>query len=108
MKSGMVVISSISSRTGENQKEVILRTQLQKQDDTLVESAAQEFKEAKINMNCVLPTTIDTDANRKAMPNADFSKWLSTEDLANVILFLCSSGARVINGSAIPTFYSLK
>jgi hypothetical protein len=38
------------------------------------------------------------------MPNADFSKWLSTEDLANVILFLCSSGARVINGSAIPTY----
>jgi NAD(P)-dependent dehydrogenase (short-subunit alcohol dehydrogenase family) len=69
-----------------------------------VESAAQEFKEAKININCVLPTIIDTDANRKAMPNADFSKWLSTEDLANVILFLCSSGARVINGSAIPTY----
>jgi NAD(P)-dependent dehydrogenase (short-subunit alcohol dehydrogenase family) len=69
-----------------------------------VESAAQEFKEAKININCVLPTTIDTDANRKAMPNADFSKWLSKEDLANVILFLCSSGARVINGSAIPTY----
>lgn len=69
-----------------------------------VESAAQEFKEFKININCVLPTTIDTEANRKAMPNADFSKWLSTEDLANVILFLCSSGARVINGSAIPTY----
>lgn len=69
-----------------------------------VESAAQEFKDSGININCILPTTIDTDANRKAMPNADFSKWLSTEDLANVILFLCSSGARVINGSAIPTY----
>lgn len=69
-----------------------------------VESAAQEFKEDKINVNCILPTTIDTDANRKAMPNADFTKWSSTEDLANVILFLCSSGARVINGSAIPTY----
>lgn len=69
-----------------------------------VESAAQEFKDSGININCILPTTIDTDANRKAMPNSDFSKWLSTEDLANVILFLCSSGARVINGSAIPTY----
>jgi NAD(P)-dependent dehydrogenase (short-subunit alcohol dehydrogenase family) len=68
-----------------------------------VESAAQEFKDSGININCILPTTIDTDANRKAMPNSEFSKWLSTEDLANVILFLCSSGARVINGSAIPT-----
>jgi NAD(P)-dependent dehydrogenase (short-subunit alcohol dehydrogenase family) len=69
-----------------------------------VESAAQEFKDSGININCILPTTIDTDANRKAMPNSDFSKWLSTEDLANVILFLSSSGARVINGSAIPTY----
>ena len=69
-----------------------------------IESAAQEFKDSGININCILPTTIDTDANRKAMPNSDFSKWLSTEDLANVILFLCSSGARVINGSAIPTY----
>jgi NAD(P)-dependent dehydrogenase (short-subunit alcohol dehydrogenase family) len=69
-----------------------------------VESAAQEFKGSNININCVLPTTIDTEANRKAMPNADFSKWLSTEDLANVILFLCSSGGHVINGSAIPTY----
>lgn len=69
-----------------------------------IESAAQEFKESGININCILPTTIDTDANRMAMPNADFSKWLSTEDLANVILFLCTSGSRVINGSAIPTY----
>ena len=69
-----------------------------------IESAAQEFKDSGININCILPTTIDTDANRKAMPNSDFSKWLSIEDLANVILFLCSSGARVINGSAIPTY----
>jgi len=69
-----------------------------------VESAAQEFKEFNININCILPTTIDTEANRKAMPDADFSKWLSTEDLANVILFLCSSRGRVINGSAVPTY----
>lgn len=69
-----------------------------------VESAAQEFKDSNININCVLPTVIDTEANRKAMPHADFSKWLSREDLANTILFLCSSGGRVINGSAIPTY----
>lgn len=69
-----------------------------------VESAAQEFKEHHISINCILPTTIDTEANRKAMPKADFTKWLLAEDLANVVLFLCSSSSGVINGSAIPTY----
>lgn len=69
-----------------------------------VESAAHEFKEHNININCILPTTIDTEANRKAMPKADFTKWLLAEDLANVVLFLCSPSSRVINGSAIPTY----
>ncbi|MGE5821877.1 MAG: SDR family NAD(P)-dependent oxidoreductase [Nitrososphaerota archaeon] len=69
-----------------------------------VESAAHEFKEQNININCILPTTIDTEANRKAMPKADFTKWLLAEDLANVVLFLCSPSSGVINGSAIPTY----
>ena len=69
-----------------------------------VESISQEFREDKININCILPTTIDTEANRRAMPNADFGKWLSSEDLANVVLFLCSSDSKVINGAAIPTY----
>jgi NAD(P)-dependent dehydrogenase (short-subunit alcohol dehydrogenase family) len=69
-----------------------------------VDSISQEFIEDKININCILPTTIDTESNRRAMPNADFSKWLSPEDLANVVLFLCSSESKVINGAAIPTY----
>lgn len=69
-----------------------------------VESTSQEFKEDNINVNCILPTTIDTEANRRAMPNADFKKWLLKEDLANVILFLCSADSKVINGAAIPTY----
>lgn len=69
-----------------------------------VDSISQEFREDKININCILPTIIDTEANRRAMPNADFSKWLSPEDLANVVLFLCSSDSKVINGAAIPTY----
>lgn len=69
-----------------------------------VESTSQEFKENNINVNCILPTTIDTEANRRAMPNADFKKWLLKEDLANVILFLCSADSKVINGAAIPTY----
>lgn len=69
-----------------------------------VESISLEFREHKININCILPTTIDTEANRRAMPNADFSKWLSSEDLANVVLFLSSSDSKVINGAAIQTY----
>jgi NAD(P)-dependent dehydrogenase (short-subunit alcohol dehydrogenase family) len=69
-----------------------------------VESAAHEFKQHNININCILPSIIDTDANRKAMPKADFTKWLSADDLANVVLFLCSPNSGVINGSAIPTY----
>ncbi len=69
-----------------------------------VESISLEFREDKISINCILPTTIDTEANRRAMPNADFSKWLSSEDLANVVLFLSSSDSKVINGAAIQTY----
>jgi NAD(P)-dependent dehydrogenase (short-subunit alcohol dehydrogenase family) len=69
-----------------------------------VESTSQEFKDNDININCILPTIIDTEANRRAIPNADFKKWLLKEDLANVILFLCSPYSKVINGAAIPTY----
>jgi len=69
-----------------------------------VESISLEFREDKISINCILPTTIDTEANRRAMPNADFSKWLSLEDLSNVVLFLSSSDSKVINGAAIQTY----
>jgi NAD(P)-dependent dehydrogenase (short-subunit alcohol dehydrogenase family) len=70
----------------------------------LVESISEEVKEDGINVNCILPSTIDTEANRKAMPDSDFSKWVKTEDLANLILFLCSDEAKVISGAAIPAY----
>jgi NAD(P)-dependent dehydrogenase (short-subunit alcohol dehydrogenase family) len=69
-----------------------------------VESVSQEVKESNININCVLPTIIDTKANRLAMPRADYSKWINPEDLSNVIMFLCSDYSKIINGSAIPTY----
>ena len=70
----------------------------------LVESISEEVKEHNINVNCILPSTIDTEANRNAMPNSDSSKWVKTEDLANLVLFLCSDEAKVINGAAIPAY----
>jgi NAD(P)-dependent dehydrogenase (short-subunit alcohol dehydrogenase family) len=70
----------------------------------LVESLSKETKELNINVNCIMPSIIDTEANRKAMPNADFNKWVKPEELANVVLFLSSDEAKTITGAAIPTF----
>jgi NAD(P)-dependent dehydrogenase (short-subunit alcohol dehydrogenase family) len=63
-----------------------------------------ELKSQGINVNCVIPGTIDTPENRKAMPGADISKWVSPDSLAEVILFLTSEAARDIHGAAIPVY----
>src|SRR6267378_540295 len=70
----------------------------------LFDSLAAEVKPYNINVNSVLPSIIDTAANRKAMPGADFSKWPKPQEIARVILFLCSEEARVIHGAAIPVY----
>ena len=68
----------------------------------LTESMAAELRTHGINVNCVLPTIIDTPENRKAMPDADPKTWVAPEDLANVIVFLASPAAKAIHGAAIP------
>jgi NAD(P)-dependent dehydrogenase (short-subunit alcohol dehydrogenase family) len=70
----------------------------------LTESASAELKSKGINVNCILPGTLDTPQNRVAMPNDDFSQWVRLESLAGVILFLCSDGARDIHGATIPVY----
>lgn len=70
----------------------------------LTEAMAAELKNQGVNVNCVLPSIIDAEANRRDMPNADFSKWVAPEALADVIAFLCSDGARAIHGAAIPVY----
>lgn len=70
----------------------------------LVESQAEELKRSHINVNCVLPGTIDTPQNRQAMPKADYSRWVSPEAIADVILFLASDAARAIHGAAVPVY----
>ena len=67
-----------------------------------VASKSAELREKNVNVNCVLPTTLDTPENRKAMPESDPKKWVAPEDLANVIAFLASDAARAIHGAAIP------
>jgi 3-oxoacyl-[acyl-carrier protein] reductase len=67
----------------------------------LTEALAAEWK-GKITVNAVLPSTIDTAANRASMPNADFAKWVTPEELANVILFLASDAASAVTGALLP------
>lgn len=67
-----------------------------------VESVSKELKDHNLTINCVLPSIIDTKANREMMPDANFMQWVAIDDLVNVIAFLSSDGSRAISGSAIP------
>ena len=68
----------------------------------LTESLSEEVKEKGVNVNAVLPSIIDTPRNRSDMPDADFSKWVDSEELANVVCFLGSDNAKAIHGALIP------
>jgi len=70
----------------------------------MVDSLAEELRGTGVRANSVVPSIIDTEANRKAMPKADFSKWPKPEDIARVILFLSSDDALLIHGAAIPVY----
>jgi NAD(P)-dependent dehydrogenase (short-subunit alcohol dehydrogenase family) len=68
----------------------------------LTESMAAELRTRNINVNCVLPTVLDTPENRAAMPDANPANWVTPEALADVIVFLASDAARAVHGAAIP------
>jgi NAD(P)-dependent dehydrogenase (short-subunit alcohol dehydrogenase family) len=70
----------------------------------LMDSLAAELKGTGVRVNSVLPSIIDTEPNRQAMPKADFAKWPKPEDIARVILFLCSDEASVVHGAALPVY----
>jgi NAD(P)-dependent dehydrogenase (short-subunit alcohol dehydrogenase family) len=70
----------------------------------LVEAAAAENRDHGITVNCVLPSAMDTPANRAAMPEADFSRWTKTSEVAKVLAFLVSDDAAIISGAAIPVY----
>jgi NAD(P)-dependent dehydrogenase (short-subunit alcohol dehydrogenase family) len=71
---------------------------------TLTESLAAEHKLDGVNVNCILPGTIDTPQNRAAMPDADHSRWVAPAALADVIVFLASEASRTVTGAAIPVY----
>ncbi len=68
----------------------------------LMESLAADLKGTRVRVNSILPSIIDTEANRRAMPSSDFSKWPKPEEIARVILFLASDDAKLIHGAAVP------
>jgi NAD(P)-dependent dehydrogenase (short-subunit alcohol dehydrogenase family) len=70
----------------------------------LMDSLAADLAGSGVRVNSILPSIIDTEANRAAMPKADFSKWPKPEEIADVVLFLASDAARVIHGAAVPVF----
>jgi NAD(P)-dependent dehydrogenase (short-subunit alcohol dehydrogenase family) len=70
----------------------------------MMDSLAGDLRAKGIRVNSVIPSIIDTEANRKAMPNADFAKWPKPEEIAKVILFLGSDDAKPIHGASIPVY----
>lgn len=68
----------------------------------MIDSLAADLKGSGVRANTIMPSIIDTEANRKAMPDADHAKWPKPEEIARVILFLCSDDAKLVHGAAIP------
>jgi NAD(P)-dependent dehydrogenase (short-subunit alcohol dehydrogenase family) len=71
---------------------------------TLMETQAEELRDTHITVNAILPSVIDTPANRAGMPNSDFSRWPKPEEVARILLFLASDDAGLISGAAIPVY----
>jgi len=70
----------------------------------LTESMAAELKPHDIQVNCVLPSIIDTPENRQSMPSADFSNWVNPDEIAQVIIYLSSKMSDAITGAAVPVY----
>jgi NAD(P)-dependent dehydrogenase (short-subunit alcohol dehydrogenase family) len=70
----------------------------------MIDSLAADLKGTGVRVNSILPSIIDTQANRRAMPNADFAQWPKPEEIARVIPFLCSDDARPVHGAAVPVY----
>jgi NAD(P)-dependent dehydrogenase (short-subunit alcohol dehydrogenase family) len=70
----------------------------------LTETLSAELKRSGINVNCILPATIDTPQNRASMPRAKVDRWVKPEAVADVFLFLASDASRAVTGAAIPAY----
>lgn len=71
---------------------------------SLVQTVAKELHDTDVTINAIAPSIIDTTETRKARPDADHSKWVSPDDIAKVILFLCSGSSAITSGAVIPVY----
>ena len=65
---------------------------------------ATEYRDDGIRANAILPSVIDTPANRRSMPDADFERWVTPEQIAGVVRFLCEDGSGVVSGAHVPVY----
>jgi NAD(P)-dependent dehydrogenase (short-subunit alcohol dehydrogenase family) len=70
----------------------------------MIDCLAADLKGTGVRANSIMPSIIDTPANRTAMPKADFAKWPKPEEIARVILFLCTDAAKLVHGAAVPVY----
>ena len=70
----------------------------------LAQAVAVEYREERVRSNAVLPSVIDTPANRRAQPQADYARWVTPAQIADVIRYLCDPGSETISGAAIPVY----
>ena len=99
-------IVSIAARSGLHGDPMVAHYSVSKGGVILLtQSVAAEVKAHDITVNAVLPSIIDTPANRAAMPDAKVERWVQPDDLANVLLFLASEEARAVSGAAVPVYY---
>ena len=99
-------IISIAARSGLRGDPMVAHYSVSKGGIILLsQSVAEEIKDFDITVNTVLPSIVDTPANRVSMSDANYGKWVNPFDLANVILFLASDDARAISGASIPVYH---
>ena len=105
LKSGRGSIVNIASRAAVDHSSALAAYSASKAAAVaMIDSLAGDLKGTGVRANSILPSIIDTEINRKMMPKADFSKWPKPEEIAKVILFLCSEDAKLINGAAVPVY----
>ena len=71
---------------------------------SLIRTVALENRDAGLTANVILPGTMDTPANRKAIPNADVSKWVRPASVASMVVWLAGEAGKDVNGSVIPVY----
>ena len=102
-KSGRII--HVAARTGlEGSSRQLVHSVAKSAVIRLTETLSEELKRSGINVNCVLPDTIDTPQNRTSMPKGKFDRWVKPEAIADVFTFLASNAARAVTGAAIPVY----